>query len=149
MAISLSSFRNGAVGFIGWLDEAGRTTGEAAESISTRGTDTTRDVSRLKRSKGVSRFADLDASTFATLCRNGYLEQAVLNKTAPSLVLKMPVRFEILARRASNKVRFGQFVEMELGSFGILSKGGTNLFGLQRAVCTDKRKNTRFNFGTI
>src|SRR5207237_1424492 len=44
------------------------------------------------------------------------LEQAVLNKIAPSLVLKMPVRFEVLARRGFNKVRFGQFFEMELGS---------------------------------
>jgi hypothetical protein len=30
VANRLNSFRNGAVGFIDWLDEAGRTTGEAA-----------------------------------------------------------------------------------------------------------------------
>ena len=31
VANKLNSFRNGAVGFIDWLDEAGRTTGEALE----------------------------------------------------------------------------------------------------------------------
>ena len=65
-------------------------------------------------------------------------EQTVLNKIAPSLVLKTPVGFE--ARPGDNfyEVRFTQLIQMEFGSFWVLSKRGTNLFALQCTVCSDK-----------